>query len=63
MTAPQPKQPRCPWGQHQWRDAPVKDRPGWVATYCVVCGKWLGCRPASIQGGHPGQRWVGGSYE
>lgn len=58
------KQPRriCPWSQHQWQDVPVKDRPGWVATACTICGKWLGCRPANIPAGQQGQRWVGGEY-
>jgi len=40
------KTPQCEWGRHQWVDAPSKDRPGWIATYCKVCKKFLGRCPS-----------------
>lgn len=27
-----------------WEHRPC-NRGGWLATYCVLCGKWIGYRP------------------
>ena len=61
MNTSQSQPPQCPWGEHRWRDKAATDRPGWISTSCEICGKWLGNRPAEIQGTSPGGRWVGGS--
>jgi len=54
---------QCEWGSHQYKDAPSKARPGWIATACVKCGKFLGRRPSDGAGLHkPGEDAPGGRF-
>lgn len=46
---------QCDWDDHVWVDAPSKQRPGWIATACRKCGKFLGRRP-SDDGNQPQQK-------
>jgi hypothetical protein len=53
---------QCEWGRHQWIDAPSKSRPGWLATYCKVCKKFLGrCPSDTVKFDRP-ERGPGGMF-
>lgn len=53
---------QCQWGDHIYRAAPSKSRPGFIASACVRCGKFLGRCPLDEFGCGPGEPAPGGRY-